>query len=107
VVTRHRFADHQLGSLAIPRAPREAPNKCGGYCRNSSGEVLKRLRELVRWMTFGRIVIGTDYSGCNDFLTDKTGFPVPYQMRPLEPYEYPWSAGQLWAEPILMQQWRP
>ena len=50
-------------------------------------------------MTFGRIVIGTDYSGCTDFLTDKTGFPVPYHLRPLEPYEYPWSEGQLWAEP--------
>ena len=54
---------------------------------------------MAEAMTFGRIVIGTDYSGCTDFLTDKTGFPVPYQLRPLEPYEYPWSAGQLWAEP--------
>ena len=54
---------------------------------------------MAEAMTFGRMVIGTDYSGCTDFLTDKTGFPVPYQLRPLEPYEYPWSAGQLWAEP--------
>lgn len=54
---------------------------------------------MAEAMTFGRIVIGTDYSGCTDFLTDKTGFLVPYQLRPLESYEYPWSAGQLWAEP--------
>ena len=54
---------------------------------------------MAEAMTFGRIVIGTDYSGCTDFLTDKTGFPVPYHLRPLESYEYPWSEGQLWAEP--------
>lgn len=54
---------------------------------------------MAEAMTFGRIVIGTDYSGSTDFLTEKTGYPVPYKLRPLEANEYPWSQGQYWAEP--------
>jgi GT2 family glycosyltransferase len=54
---------------------------------------------MAEAMTFGRIVIGTGYSGCTDFLTDETGYPVPYTLRPLEAHEYPWSRGQHWAEP--------
>lgn len=54
---------------------------------------------MAEAMTFERIVIGTDYSGSTDFLSDKTGYPVPYQLRPLSPHEYPWSQGQSWAEP--------
>jgi glycosyltransferase involved in cell wall biosynthesis len=54
---------------------------------------------MAEAMTFGRIVIGTGYSGSTDFLTDETGYPVPYKLRPLEAHEYPWSRGQQWAEP--------
>lgn len=54
---------------------------------------------MAEAMTFERIVIGTDYSGCTEFLTDKTGYPVPYDLRPLGSHEYPWSHGQTWAEP--------
>jgi len=54
---------------------------------------------MAEAMTFGRIVIGTGYSGSADFLTDETGYPVPYKLRPLEAHEYPWSRGQQWAEP--------
>ncbi|MBC7602557.1 MAG: glycosyltransferase [Ramlibacter sp.] len=54
---------------------------------------------MAEAMTFERIVIGTDYSGCTDFLTEKTGYPVPYDLRPLGAHEYPWSHGQTWAEP--------
>ena len=54
---------------------------------------------MAEAMTFGRIVIGTGYSGSTDFLTDETGYPVPYTLRPLEAHEYPWSRGQHWAEP--------
>jgi hypothetical protein len=50
-------------------------------------------------MSFGRIVIGTNFSGNTDFLTEETGFPIPYALRPVAPYEYPWSEGQYWAEP--------
>lgn len=54
---------------------------------------------MAEAMTFERIVIGTDYSGCTEFLTDETGYPVPYDLRPLGSHEYPWSHGQTWAEP--------
>jgi len=54
---------------------------------------------MAEAMTFERIVIGTDYSGSTDFLTNETGYPVPYHLRPLGPHEYPWSQGQSWAEP--------
>lgn len=54
---------------------------------------------MAEAMTFERIVIGTDYSGCTDFLTEETGYPIPYQLRPVEPNEYPWADGQSWAEP--------
>ncbi|RQU85184.1 glycosyltransferase [Burkholderia cenocepacia] len=54
---------------------------------------------MAEAMTFERIVIGTDYSGCTDFLTAETGYPIPYQLRPVASNEYPWSEGQSWAEP--------
>ncbi|RFC63640.1 glycosyltransferase [Fulvimarina endophytica] len=54
---------------------------------------------MAEAMTFGRIVIGTDYSGSRDFLNSRTGFPVPYTLRPIRSHEYPWSDGQEWAEP--------
>jgi len=54
---------------------------------------------MAEAMTFGRIVIATDFSGSTDFLSDDTGYPVPCQLRKIQPHEYPWSTGQVWAEP--------
>ncbi len=54
---------------------------------------------MAEAMNFGRIVIGTDFSGNRDFLTPETGFPVSYTLRAVEPHEYNWSEGQVWAEP--------
>lgn len=54
---------------------------------------------MAEAMMFERIVIGTDYSGSTEFLTDETGFPVAYKLRSVEPYEYSHSEGQVWAEP--------
>lgn len=56
---------------------------------------------MVESMSFGRIVIGTNFSGNTDYLTDKTGFPIPFHLRAVAPHEYPWSDGQVWAEPDL------
>lgn len=56
---------------------------------------------MVESMSFGRIVIGTNFSGNTDFLTEETGFPIPFRLRAVEPHEYPWSDGQVWAEPDL------
>ena len=56
---------------------------------------------MAEAMSFGRIVIGTDFSGNTDFLTAATGFPIPFALRQIEPHEYPWSEGQTWAEPDM------
>jgi glycosyltransferase involved in cell wall biosynthesis len=54
---------------------------------------------MAEAMSFGRIVIGTNFSGNTGFLTTETGFPVPYTLRKVDPHEYAWAAGQVWAEP--------
>ena len=54
---------------------------------------------MAEAMTFGKAVIGTDYSGNTDFLSERTGFPVPYRLRSLRPNEYVYGEGQSWAEP--------
>lgn len=56
---------------------------------------------MAEAMSFGRIVIGTNFSGNTDFLTEETGFAIPYTLRSVAPHEYPWAEGQYWAEPDL------
>jgi glycosyltransferase involved in cell wall biosynthesis len=54
---------------------------------------------MAEAMAFGNIVIGTNYSGSTDFLCDRTGFPVRYNLRTLRRGEYMYAEGQNWAEP--------
>jgi glycosyltransferase involved in cell wall biosynthesis len=54
---------------------------------------------MAEAMALGNPVIGTNYSGSTDFLSDRTGFPVPYVLRPLRHREHVCSEGQKWAEP--------
>jgi glycosyltransferase involved in cell wall biosynthesis len=54
---------------------------------------------MAESMALGTPVIGTDYSGSTEFLSSLTGFPVAFTMRPVEPGEYSFSEGQIWAEP--------
>ena len=56
---------------------------------------------MAEALAFGKPVIATDYSGNRDFLTEETGFPVPFSLRKLMPGEYPMGEGQSWAEPDL------
>jgi glycosyltransferase involved in cell wall biosynthesis len=56
---------------------------------------------IAEAMNFGRIVIATDYSGSTDFLTQQTGFPIQFSLRPVAVHEYPWSDKQFWAEPDI------
>jgi glycosyltransferase involved in cell wall biosynthesis len=53
---------------------------------------------LAEAMLLGKPAIGTDYSGNTDFLTDLTGYPVPYELVPVGAGEYPDHEGQVWAE---------
>jgi glycosyltransferase involved in cell wall biosynthesis len=57
---------------------------------------------MVEAMAFGKPVIATDYSGSTDFLSAKTGYPVPYTLVPLGPDDYIETKGQVWAEPDEM-----
>ena len=56
---------------------------------------------MAEALAFGKPVIATDYSGNRGFLTERTGFPVPFSLRKLMPGEYPMGEGQSWAEPNL------
>ena len=54
---------------------------------------------LVEAMMAANPVVSTDYSGPKDFITERTGFPVNYQLTPV--YNMPWEAyqgDQLWAD---------
>ena len=54
---------------------------------------------MAEAMALGKVVIGTDYSGSTDFLTEQTGYPVPYALRKVAPDEYVHTDGQVWADP--------
>ncbi len=54
---------------------------------------------MAEAMALGKPVVGTDYSGNVDFLTPESGFPVPYDLRPLREGEYAFTDHQVWAEP--------
>jgi glycosyltransferase involved in cell wall biosynthesis len=54
---------------------------------------------MAEAMALGKPVIGTAYSGNTEYLTDRTGFPVSYHLRPVLSGEYIDSDGQSWAEP--------
>ena len=56
---------------------------------------------MAESMHLGKPVIATAFSGNADFLTAKTGFPIPFIMRSVEEGEYPFHAGNLWAEPDI------
>jgi glycosyltransferase involved in cell wall biosynthesis len=56
---------------------------------------------MAEAMLLGKPVIGTAFSGNTEFLTEETGYPVPYQMRAVEQGEYPYSEGNSWAEPDI------
>jgi glycosyltransferase involved in cell wall biosynthesis len=56
---------------------------------------------MAEAMALEKPVIGTDFSGNAEFLTQETGFPVHYTLRKLMPGEYAYGEGQSWAEPDL------
>jgi glycosyltransferase involved in cell wall biosynthesis len=58
---------------------------------------------MAEAMALGKPVIGTDYSGNTDFLTEATGFPVAYRLITVPPGAYPGYEDQVWAEPDLEQ----
>lgn len=49
-------------------------------------------------LMLGKPVVATDYGGTRDFLTEETGFPVPYKMKAIEADLGPYKAGCSWAD---------
>ncbi len=50
-------------------------------------------------MALGTPVVATDYSGSTDFLSEKEGWPVAYELTDVLPEEYfYWEPGMQWAE---------
>jgi glycosyltransferase involved in cell wall biosynthesis len=56
---------------------------------------------LAEAMLLEKPIIATDYSGTKDFLNQNTGFPVNYQLIPVQENEYPFWQHQTWADPDL------
>jgi glycosyltransferase involved in cell wall biosynthesis len=58
-------------------------------------------RNIAEAMCLGIPVIATAHSGNMDFTTHETAALVPVRLKMVEAGEYPFAAGQLWAEPDL------
>lgn len=56
---------------------------------------------VAEFMSLGKPVVATGYSGNCDFLTAETGFPVAYRLTELATQTGPYQAGNIWAEPDL------
>jgi glycosyltransferase involved in cell wall biosynthesis len=54
---------------------------------------------IAEGMLLGKPVIATGYSASREFLTDQTGYPVEFDLVAVNEGDYPFFAGQLWAEP--------
>jgi len=56
---------------------------------------------IAEAMLLGKPVIATDYSGSKDLIDASSGFPVHYQLCPLEAGEYLYWENQEWADPDI------
>jgi glycosyltransferase involved in cell wall biosynthesis len=52
-------------------------------------------------MLLGKPVIATDYSASQDLLSPLTGYPVKFRLIPVGEGQYPFAAGQVWADPDI------
>lgn len=58
-------------------------------------------RTIAEAMLMGKPVVATNWSGNLDFLDKSVGCPVDFVLKPIDAGDYPYSDGQLWAEPDL------
>jgi glycosyltransferase involved in cell wall biosynthesis len=56
---------------------------------------------LAEALQLGLDVIATDYGGNTDFYTGPLSHPIPYHLIPVQPGDYPYHQGMVWAEPDL------
>jgi len=52
-------------------------------------------------MILGKAAIATGYSGNMDYMNKANSFPIGYRMRAVGADEYPYGAGQFWADPDI------
>ncbi|MBK8897683.1 MAG: glycosyltransferase family 4 protein [Candidatus Competibacteraceae bacterium] len=60
-------------------------------------------RGLAEAMYFGKPVIATGYSGNVDFMNEANSCLIDYTLIPVGADQYPYGAGQIWAEPDVEQ----
>lgn len=58
---------------------------------------------IAEAMLLGKPVIATNYSGNLEFMTKNNSFLVDYNLIPVQEDEYPYSTGQVWANPNINQ----
>ncbi|HTX32172.1 MAG TPA: glycosyltransferase [Solirubrobacteraceae bacterium] len=56
---------------------------------------------IAEAMGYGRPVIATDHGGSSEYLTEKTGYPVPCQLVEVGLTNHIYPADGVWAEPAL------
>ena len=56
---------------------------------------------LAEAMLLNKPVISTNFSSTRDFLNPTTGFPIAYQLVPLQAGDYPFFENQYWADPDI------
>jgi len=56
---------------------------------------------LAEALQLGLDVIATDYGGNTDFCSGPLAHPIPYHLIPVQPDDYPYHQGMVWAEPDL------
>jgi glycosyltransferase involved in cell wall biosynthesis len=56
---------------------------------------------LAEAMLLCKPVIATGYSASRELVTEETGYPVGYELVPVQDGEYPFPAGQRWAAPDI------
>jgi glycosyltransferase involved in cell wall biosynthesis len=54
---------------------------------------------IAEAMLLGKPVVATGYSASREFLGPETGYPVDYTLVALQPDDYPFAEGQVWANP--------
>ena len=58
---------------------------------------------LAESMLMGKPIITTGYSGNMDFTNPETALLVDYKLVQVQPGDYPFSRGEMWAEPNIQQ----
>ncbi|MEM9840916.1 MAG: glycosyltransferase family 4 protein, partial [Pseudomonadota bacterium] len=89
VVVKHAVFDQQaMGDLFAATDILFSPHRSEGFGLN-----------IAQAMAAGKAVVATGWSGNVDFMDESNSILLPFSLQPLAPGDYPFAAGQHWAEP--------